>query len=119
MENCSHTVTGDYSSRSAGTAYVARTYLQIDNERKKTTHSIRRWREITPQTHTRPGYSWAEGGSCIAEVQFGPRSIGEVKFAGGSFTFNGETYHKSVGLLDGLFALLRTLFEWLNQIALV
>ena len=104
MENCSHTVTGDYSSRSAGTAYVARTFLQIDHKRQKTTHSIRRWREITPQT-------------CIAEVQFGPRSVGEVKFAGGSFTFNGETYHKSVGLLDGLFALFGTFFEFLAQIA--
>ena len=101
MENCSHTVTGDYSSRSAGTAYVARTYLQIDNER----HVIRRWREIRPQTHTRPGYSWGEGGSCTAEVKFGPRSVGEVKFAGGSFTFNGVAYHKTVGLLDGLFSL--------------
>lgn len=101
METCSHTVTGDYISRKGERAYVARTYLQIDNE----TFAINRWKEVKSKTHSRPGTSWSQSGSCIAEVNFGRFSVGEVKFTGGTFTYNGVAYLKTADMFTAFFSL--------------
>ena len=84
---CWHALTGDYASRSGETAYVGMTYLKTKDERL----AIIRWREVS--------------GTCIADVAFAYKTIGELRFRGSSFTHNGITYTKTFNVFDELFNL--------------